>query len=333
MADKPSFVSRRKFITAAAGVGALSIAGCVSESSTGDDGTNSDGEDNLSGTIEIAGSSTVFPLAEAVAVKFREEHPEVNINISSTGSGGGFSKFFCQDKTAFNNASRPIKESEEQLCKDAGVEWLELNVATDALTVVVNNEADWVDCITVEELKKIWEPNGAKKWSDIRSEWPDEPFELFGAASTSGTFDYFTEAIIEEEGNHTQNYSPTEDDRNIVSGVQGSEYAMGYFGFSYYSNNPDSVKALKIDNGSGCVEPSIETAKSGEYKPLSRPLFTYPKKSALARPEVAEFAKFFVEQSANKELVAEQVGYVPNTEEDMQKQLSDLETAIEEAQG
>ncbi|WP_332899726.1 PstS family phosphate ABC transporter substrate-binding protein [Haladaptatus sp. CMSO5] len=340
MTDKPDFVSRRKFITAAAGASALGIAGCVSESGSGGeggDGTNTDGGNGgsgeLSGTVEIAGSSTVFPLAEAVSVEFRKEHPNVEFNIRSTGSGGGFSDFFCQDKTHFNNASRPMKESEKQLCEDAGVEWLELNVATDALTVVVNNEADWVDCVTIDELKQIWEPNGATKWSDVRDDWPDEEFELYGAASTSGTFDYFTEAVIGEAGSHRQDYTATEKDRSIVQGVTGSKNAMGYFGFSYYYNNPEAVKAVKIDNGDGCIEPSLETAKSGKYTPLARPLFTYPKKSALKEPHVAEFAKFFVEKSADQEIVANQVGYVPNTEEDMQEQLDQLTAAIEEVQG
>jgi phosphate transport system substrate-binding protein len=341
MADKSTGVSRRKFLISSGAVGALALAGCTENTgnSGGGDGGSDGGDggdggsEELSGTINIAGSSTVFPLSEAVAAKFRKDHPNVEFNISSTGSGGGFSNHFCKGKTDFNNASRPIKDDEKQLCSDNGVEWHEVNVATDALTVVVNNEADWVDCITIDELKQIWEPNGATKWSDVNPDWPDEEFDLYGAASTSGTFDYFTEAIVGEDGAHRKDYSPTEEDAHIVQGVSGSKYGMGYFGFSYYYNNPDSVKALKIDNGDGCVEPSLETAKSGEYTPLARPLFTYPSKESLERPEVAAFAQFFVEQSANAELVADQVGYVPNTEEDMQTQLDELNKVIDEVQG
>ncbi|WP_255148800.1 PstS family phosphate ABC transporter substrate-binding protein [Halorarius halobius] len=329
--------SRRTFLgTAGATAAALSVAGCTEQNPT-DDGNGSGGnggDGELSGTIDISGSSTVYPLCVAVSEQFRKQHSEVDINVRSTGSGGGFANYFCPGDTAFNNASRPITDGERQRCQDNGVTPIELNVATDAVTVIVNPEADWVDDITVEELKQIWQPNGADKWSDVRSEWPDEEFELYGAASTSGTFDYFTEVIVGEEGRSRQDYQATEDDNSIVTGVAGSEYAMGYLGYAYYSENTEKVKALAIDDGDGePVEPSLETAKSGEYKPLARPLFTYPSKEALAREEVAAFARFYVEQSANDKLVAEKVGYVPNTEEDMQAELDKLNTAIEEAQG
>lgn len=277
----------------------------------------------------------MFPLATAIAEEFRRQHPDVEISISSTGSGGGFQNHFCPGNTDFNNASRPIQPEEEQLCSENGVEPVELKVATDALTVVVNNDADWVDCVTVEELEQIWQPNGATSWSDVRSEWPDQEFELYGAASTSGTFDYFTEVVMGEEGRHRQDYSATERDRNIVQGVSGSEAAMGYFGFSYYFNNPDQVKALEIENPDTgeCVAPGIDTASSGAYSPLARPLFTYPATDALAEEHVAEFARFFVGNSTNEDIVAQQVGYVPNTEETMQEMLDRLNQAIEEAQG
>lgn len=336
MTDDPftGGVSRRKFLSASGAAGVLALAGCT-ENPDGGNGNGSDGEDGeLSGTIDIAGSSTVFPLAEAVAAKFKKQHPEVEINISSTGSGGGFSNHFCKGKTDFNNASRPIQPEEKELCEQNGVEWHEIKVATDAVTVVVNNEADWVDCVTVDELKQIWKPDGAQKWSDVRSEWPDEKFDLYGAASTSGTFDYFTEVVVGEEGSHRQDYSATEEDSQIVAGVQGSKYTMGYFGFAYYFQNPDQVKALAVDNGDGeCVKPSLETAKNGSYKPLSRPLFTYPAKSALEQRQVAEFARFFVEQSGNEELVANQVGYVPNTQETVNAELEELNGVIESVQG
>jgi len=326
--------TRRKFLLTSGALGVAGLAGCTTSENGGGEG-NGDGEPGdgaLSGEVAIAGSSTVFPIASAVAEEFQAEHPDVNISVQSTGSGGGFQNFFCKGETDFNNASRPIKQEEEDLCSENGVEYVELNVATDAVTVVVNNEADFVDQMTVDELAQIWQPDAATMWSDVRDDWPDEEIQRYGAAETSGTFDYFTEAIVGEEGAHTKDYQATEDDNTIVQGVSGSEYAIGYFGFSFYVNNEDAVKAVAIDDGDGPVEPSLETAKSGEYSPLSRPLFTYPSKSSLGEEHVAEFARFFVEQSANTELIADQIGYVPNTEEDMQAELEELEAAIEEAQ-
>lgn len=327
--------SRRRFISGTSAAGAALIAGCTERNpaQTGGSGSNGGGDDGpLSGTIEISGSSTVYPLCVAVAEKFRRQHPQVNVNIRSTGSGGGFANYFCPGDTSFNNASRPIAESETESCRDNGITPIELSVATDAVTVVVNNEADWVDCITTEELQQIWEPNGATLWSDVRSEWPDEEFELYGPASTSGTFDYFTEVIVGEGGESRQDYQSTEDDNTIITGVSGSEYAMGYLGFAFFRENTERVKGLAIDNGDGeCVEPSLDAAKSGTYSPLARPLFTYPAKEALTRREVAEFARFFVKQSAVQELVTGEVGYVPNTREAMYTQLGKLEVAIDEA--
>ncbi|PSQ19483.1 hypothetical protein BRD00_01630 [Halobacteriales archaeon QS_8_69_26] len=207
-------------------------------------------EGELSGEINIAGSSTVFPVAEALAEEFQKDHSDVSISVQSTGSGGGFSNFFCPGKTAFNNASRPMKEEEKDLCRENDVEWFEMNVATDALTVVVNNDNDWAQCLTVSELEQIWKPDAAETWSDIHDGWPDEEIERHGAAETSGTFDYFTETIMGEEGRHTSDYSPTEQDNLIVQGVQGSQYAIGYFGFAYYSSNPDQVTAVAIEDES-----------------------------------------------------------------------------------
>ena len=354
MADNSSDrVTRRQFIAASGTVGALTLAGCTSnpsagggtEGGTGGDGgggnsTSADGaggSGQLSGTIDIAGSSTVFPLATAVAEKFRKKHPEVKINLSSTGSGGGFANHFCPGNTDFNNASRPIKEEEKAQCKKNNVDPVELKVATDALTVIVHPKNDWVDCLTVEELKQIWSADDPpQKWSDVNPDWPDEPFDLYGPSDASGTYDYFLEAVIGEDGpGHRTDYSGTEQDRTIIQGVQNSKYSMGYLGFAYYTEYKDSVKALAINNQSGggkCVKPTLETAKSGEYVPLSRPLFTYPAKSSLAEEHVAAFAKFFVEQSTNEELVAQQVGYVPNSKEEANAQMQKLQQAIDEAQ-
>jgi phosphate transport system substrate-binding protein len=340
-------LSRRNFLVASGAVGVAGLAGCTENPSGGESGGSGDGgggeggqgtstgdSSSLSGTINIAGSSTVFPLATQMKSEFQSEYPDVKINVQSTGSGGGFQNHFCPGDTDFNNASRPIKKEERQLCSDNGVEPIELKVATDALTVIVNNEADWLDCITLEELAQIWGPDSsATTWSDVNSDWPDEELNLFGPSQASGTFDYFTEVVVGEEGSSRSDYRATENDSVIIQGVSENEYAMGYLGFAYYTENSDRVKALGIDAGDGCVEPSLETAKSGEYSPLSRPLFTYPAKSSLAEEHVAEFARFWMENSTSKEIVADNVGYVPNGEDEKAEMMDRLETAIEEAQG
>lgn len=330
MSHNESAVStRRKFLTGVGAVGAAALAGCQS---TGDSGSS----DGLSGTIDIAGSSTVFPLATAMSEEFRAEHDGVDFNLQSTGTGGGFANHFCPGNTDFNNASRQIREQERQQCADNGVEPVELTVATDALTVIVNNDLG-IDSITVDELATIWSAEEQPElWSDVNSDWPDEPLELYGPSDASGTYDYFIEAVLhsgDQELSHRQDYSGTEQDRTIIQGVEGSKYAMGYMGYAYYSTNKDRVKALAIDDGDGePVKPSLETARSGEYQPLSRPLYTYPAKSSLAEEHIAEFARFWIEHSTSEQIVAEDVGYVPLSEEDKQEQLDVLETAIEEAQ-
>ena len=337
-------VTRRAALTTIAGAGTVALAGCTDASndagsddgSSGDGGSGDDssgdssGSGELSGDISIAGSSTVFPLMTAVAEEFQAENPNVNIDISSTGSGGGFANFFCVGETDFNNASRPIKEEEQQQCADNDVEYVELVAATDALTVVVNNDNSFATELTVDQLADIWAADGVSTWSDVNSEWPDEEIERYGAAETSGTFDYFNEAVLGERG-HTDDYQATEQDNTIVQGVQGSEYAIGYFGFSYYFQNPEQVTAVAIDDGDGPVLPSLETASNGEYTPLSRPLFTYPSISSLGEEHIAEFARYFVSQTTNEEIVANEVGYVPATEETQEEQMQTLEDAISQA--
>lgn len=323
-------VSRRRLLAAAGSAGVIGLAGCTqSGGGGGDDG------DGLSGTIDIAGSSTVFPVATAMSERFKSEHPEVNINIQSTGSGGGFANHFCPGRTDFNNASRPVRPEEEQACSENGVTPVELTVATDALTIVVNNDADWVDCITTDELARIWSAEDPPTtWSDVNSDWPDRELELYGPTDASGTYDYFIEAILGEEGpGHRQDYSATEQDRTIIQGVEGSEAAIGYLGFAYYSQNTDRVKALGIDDGDGCVKPSLEAARSGEYTPLSRPLFTYPKQSSLAEDHIAEFARFWLENSTSEAIVADEVGYVPLSDDAQSEAMDRLESAIGNAQG
>ncbi len=323
--DSDATVSRRRLLAAVGAAGAAGVAGCTQN-------TGGSGEESLSGQINMSGSSTVYPLATAVGELFTDEYPEVNFNPQSTGSGGGFQNFFCTGETDFNNASRPIQPEEEQLCADNGVEPIELQVATDALTVIVNPNNDWASELTVEELNQLWSAETQpQQWSDVNSDWPDEDIELFGPSDASGTYDYFIEEVIGEEGSHRQDYSSTEQDRQIISGVEDSEYAIGYLGFAYYTQNSERVQAVAIDNGDGAVEPSIDTARSGEYQPLSRPLFTYPARGSLSEDQIAEFARFFIEQTTDEQLVAEDVGYVPLTEDQQSAQQETLEAAIEEA--
>ncbi|AEJ60832.1 phosphate binding protein [Spirochaeta thermophila DSM 6578] len=278
----------------------------------------------LSGTIRIAGSSTVYPITVAMAEEFNRVQPGVQIAVQSTGTGGGFKNFFIPGKTEINDASRPIKESELEQVRAQGDDALEFQVAIDAVTVVVNPQADWVDDVTIEQLRHIWRPDDpAQKWSDVDPSWPDEPFELYGPTSASGTFDFFTEKVMGEEDLSRSDYQGTEEDNTIVQAVSGSKYALGYFGMAYYLENTNRVKALKV-NG---VAPSLETARTYEY-PLSRPIFIYVRKSALARPEVAAFVRFYIERT-NSDLISE-IGYVPVTDEVVKENLAKLEKAIAE---
>ncbi|MFC6757070.1 MULTISPECIES: PstS family phosphate ABC transporter substrate-binding protein [Haloarcula] len=295
------------------------------------DGTDESKETPLEGTIDITGSSTVYPLADAVAEVFIQQHPDVAISVAQTGTGGGFRNHFCTGEADFNNASRPITAEEEQLCADSGVESHELRLGVDAVTVLVNTDNDWVDCMTTDELREIWRADGATTWSDVDSDWPDEQINRYGPAETSGTFDYLEARVLGDDASHTSDYEPTEQDTTIVQAVEQDEYGIGYVGFAYYRANSDRVKAVGLDDGSGCVEPTLDTADGGEY-PLARPLFTYVSTDRLGEAHVTEFARFFVEQSADEELVADQVGYVPNTEARMQEELDALNAAIDDAQ-
>ena len=331
--------SRRAFLSVSGGFGLAGLAGCTQKNpnldSTADgaDGSGTDdGSGRLSGDIDIAGSSTVFPLATAMSERFEEIHPEVDVSLQSTGSGGGFANYFCTCQTDFNNASRPIQPEEEEQCAGSDVEPVELKVATDALTVIVNNDNDFIgEGLTVEQLYEIWSADeSAETWADVDDGWPDEPIELYGPSDASGTYDYFTEAVIGEESSHRQDYSPTEQDRTILQGVAGSKYALGYLGFAYYSQNSDTVRAVPIKDGDGdYVEPSLETALEGEYTPLSRPLFTYPNVSALQDEHVEAFARFWIDNSTSEEIVADEVGYVPLSEAERERMLGRIYAAAE----
>jgi phosphate transport system substrate-binding protein len=306
---------------------ALAAVGCGRESDTaGGDGAN-ETQEQLSGKVEADGSSTVGPLTTAAAELYREQQPDVNVTVGIAGTGGGFERF-CNGETDLSNASRPIDEEEEApLCEKKGIEYTEIEVATDALTVVVNPENDWIDCITADQLNAIWEP-GSKidNWSEVPGgDYPDQPLSLAGPGTDSGTFDYFTDEINGEEGASRSDYTASEDDNVIVQAVQGDSGALGYFGFTYYEENQDTLKALEVDGGNGCVPPSPETAQDGSYTPLARPLFVYVKNESLARPEVQGFLRFYVE---NLTTVAEQAQYIPLPEEKIQAANTKLEEAI-----
>jgi len=286
------------------------------------------GGEGLSGRIQADGSSTVGPFTTAAAERFREVEPDVQVTVGVSGTGGGFERF-CRGETDLSNASRPIKDEEAAICKDAGIEYVEFQVANDALTVVVNKDNDWVDCLTVEQLKMIWEPaSKVKSWQDVDPKFPDEKLALFGAGTDSGTFDYFTDEINGEEGASRSDYSASEDDNNTVTGVSGEKGGLGYFGFSYFEENQDTLKALEIDGGDGCVAPSVENAQNGTYTPLSRPLFIYAKKKSFSRPEVAAFVEYALN---NETEIAEAAQYVPLTDEQLEKATTDFEAAVEEA--
>ena len=277
-------------------------------------------------TILADGSSTVAPFASRAAENFKEQNADVEVTVGIAGTGGGFERF-CADETDLSNASRPIDDDEQALCAEAGVEYVELPVANDALTVVVNAQNDWATCLTVEQLKAIWEPGSTvDNWQDLDPSFPDERLRLYGPGTDSGTFDYFTGVIVGEEGESRTDYQASEDDNVIIEGVTGDTGALGYFGFSYFEQNQDAVKAVEVDNGSGCVAPSVATAQDGTYSPLSRPLFVYAKVSSLERTEVAEFLNYMIDNGAE---IAEQADFVPLTSE----QLADAKAKLDAALG
>jgi phosphate transport system substrate-binding protein len=280
---------------------------------------------DLSGRIQADGSSTVGPFATAAAERFQQENPNVQVTVGVSGTGGGFERF-CRGETDLSNASREIEEDEAGTCETAEVEPVEFQVANDALTVVVNKDNDWVSCLTTEQLAKIWGPDSnVSSWKDVDPSFPDEQLSLFGPGTDSGTFDYFTDVINGEEGASRSDYSASEDDNTIVTGVAGERGGLGYFGFSYFEENQDTLKAVEIDSGDGCVAPSVKTAQDGTYTPLSRPLFVYAKREALQRPEVEAFVRYMLDNATK---IAEASQFVPLTEEQLNKAESDLEAAL-----
>lgn len=276
----------------------------------------------LSGEIKVDGSSTVFPLTEAAAEEFGKEHPDVRVPVGVSGTGGGF-KQFCAGEIAIADASRPIKEEEAAACTTAGIEYTELSVAYDGLSVVVSKENDFIDHLTVEELNKIFVTGSTvKTWKDVRDTWPAEPIVLFSPGADSGTYDYFNEAILDKEGIRNDMVSFSEDDNTLVVGVAGSKYGIGYFGFAYLEHNLDKLKAVPVDGGSGPIEPTYETIKDGSYAPLSRPLFIYVNNKELERPEVKEFANYYINNIGS---MAAEVGYVALPDEKYAEEAAKLQ--------
>ena len=266
----------------------------------------------LEGDISIDGSSTVFPITEAMAEEFgKATDGNVKITVGVSGTGGGFNKF-CAGETVISDASRPIQQSEVDLCAESGVEYIELPVAIDGLTVMVNPANDFVECMTVDELHTLWAPEAegeVMKWNQVRVAWPDKDIRLYAPGVDSGTFDYFTETVNGESQASRGDFLPSEDDNVLVTGIAGDRGALGYFGYAYYAENADRLKLVAVDGGDGCVAPTDETINNGTYAPLSRPLFIYVSSDALDQPHMKAFVEFYLD-TANRQLVSE-TGYIP----------------------
>ena len=263
--------------------------------------------EGLTGTVNIDGSSTVFPISEAVAEEYRAQEPRVRVTVGVSGTGGGFKKFLVGE-IDINDASRAIKGKELEKAKTTGVQFIEIPVAFDGLSIVLSKKNTFVDFLTVAELKAIWQPGShVKKWSDIRAGWPEKKIRLFGPGTDSGTFDYFTKAINGKEGASRPDYTASEDDNVLVQGVSGDEYALGYFGYAYYIENKKKIRAVPIDGGNGPVSPTYETINKGVYAPLSRPIFIYVNPASLDKPQVASFVDFYIKNAAS---LSTEVGYI-----------------------
>jgi phosphate transport system substrate-binding protein len=272
----------------------------------------------LKGTITADGSSTVGPYAIAAAEGFQKKNTGVRVTVGISGTGGGFERF-CRDEIDLSNASRPMKDSEAVACRDAGVRWVAFTVANDGISVVVNRANTWVDCLTTAELKAIWNTGSkVKSWNDIRPSFPDVPLKLFGPGTDSGTFDFFTEKINGKAKASRSDYLATEDDNIVVQGVEGERGSLGYFGYSYYEENKAKLKVLAVDagKGAGCVTPSVATVQANRYKPLSRPLFIYSKKTSFRRPVVAGFIGYIFN---NEKAIAKKSGFIALTDRQLKK--------------
>ena len=268
--------------------------------------------DELRGTVSLDGSSTVYPISEAIAEEFLSVAPRVRVTVGVSGTGGGFKKFLSRE-IDINDASRTIKNSEVEEARANGIDYLEIPVAFDGLSVVVNPNNTWVDFLTVDELRMIWQPGSmVDSWDDIRPNWPQLPIRLYGPGTDSGTFDYFTEAVNGESGASRPDYTASEDDNVLVQGISGDENALGFFGYAYYIENQDNLKIVPIDEGNGPVAPTARSINDGTYSPLSRPIFVYLNTDSLARPEVRSFVDFYIDNAAG---IANEVGYIELPEE------------------
>ncbi len=284
------------------------LVGCGGNTETASDAKDAQAKgEQLSGKVRLAGSSTVFPISEAVAEEFGAVAPRVRVTVGVSGTGGGFKKFLAGE-IDINDASRHIKPSEQEKAAASGVGFLEIPVAFDGLSVVINPDNDWVDHLTVAELNAIWKPGSeVNLWSEVREGWPNETIRLYGPGTDSGTFDYFTKAINGEEQASRPDFTASEDDNVLVQGISGDRYSLGYFGFAYYIENQDKLKVVPIDGGTGPVVPRIETINDGTYAPLSRPIYIYINPASLENPAVLKFVNFYLDKAAE---LAQEVGYV-----------------------
>ncbi len=320
---------KRAVLLAATGLLSLALVACGGgKDSNGTPNGGGSGVDygNLRGSVRIDGSSTVFPISEAVAEEFSKVAGNVRANVAFSGTGGGFEKF-CRGETEISDASRPMKDSERKKCADNGFsDIVEFQVAIDALTVVVSPQNDWATCMTTEELNKLYRAGGATRWSDIRPDWPSDAITFYYPGADSGTFDYFNEVIIEgvdKESSHRTDGTSSEDDNLLVRGVEGDKNAVAYFGFAYFEAEKDRLKAVEVDGGSGCVEPSFDNALQGKYTPLSRPLFIYTRESLLKdRPEVLGFVQYYIENMGG---LATEVGYISLPDDQLAAQKAKLD--------
>jgi phosphate transport system substrate-binding protein len=287
------------------------------------------GEEALTGRVRADGSSTLAPFVSLAAERFGKRNPDVQVSVGVAGTGGGFERF-CRGETDISNASRPIEDEERAACDKKSIRFLELHVANDGLSVVVNPENSWAECLTVDQLEQIWEPSSnVDSWKDVDDGFPDEELSLAGPGTDSGTFDYFTDAIVGEEGASRTDYTASEDDNVIVNAVAGDEGGLGYLGLSYFEQNREQLRAVSVDGGDGCVAPSVETVQSGEYKPLSRPLFIYVNRDRLdAKLEVDAFLEFILD---NQRALARGALFVPLTAEQLNKSRTILEGSAIEA--
>jgi phosphate transport system substrate-binding protein len=306
-------------------ISVIILSSCGSKTSSDDTSAKDPSTTVAAATITIDGSSTVYPITEAVAEEYRTSNSEVKVTVGVSGTGGGFKKF-SRGETDINDASRPIKEQEAATCKENNVEYVELTIAFDGLAVLVNRENTWVKDITVEELKKIWEPAAqgkVTKWNQIRKEWPAEEFHLYGPGVASGTYDYFTEVIVGKSGESRGDFTASEDDNVLVQGIEGDKNALGFFGLAYYEENKDRLQLVGVDGGKGIVSPTAETVRNGSYAPLSRPIFIYVSKAAAKRAEVKAFVEFYID---NAPQLVQDVGYIPLPDEQYKKESDEFAT-------